>query len=286
VPNTAQEYWVDNETTGAFTLDVMTAGQVAPAPVVVPQGNQKIVQCDGTNVIPGDSTSVSFPISVANGGTGATTASGARTNLGATTVGNNVFTAASVAAAQAALSVPPTSRLISTSGLLQGGGDLSADRSLSLLVDLATVSRLTDVNLSGAGVVISWNNEITDQGAWHDNAVNPSRLTVPAGVAFAEISVLMVYSRSAVATDVLVGNVEIHKNGGFFCSAAAVTPTDATSASYQFNTLYCTTGPIAVTPGDYFEVNAIGFTKSAATVILNSVSGSNVQSKFMAKALG
>jgi hypothetical protein len=286
VPNTAQEYWVDNETTGAFTLDVMTAGQVAPAPVVVPQGNQKIVQCDGTNVIPGDSTSVSFPISIANGGTGATTAANARTNLGATTVGNNVFTAASVAAAQAALSVPPTSRLISTSGLLQGGGDLSADRTISPIVSIATVSRLTDVNLSGAGVIISWNNEVTDQGGWHDNAVNPSRLTVPAGIAYAEISVVMVYSRSAVATDVMVGNIEIHKNGGFLAASAAVTPTDAASASYQFNTLYCTTGPIAVTPGDYFEVNAIGFTKAAATVILNSVAGSNVQSRFMAKALG
>jgi hypothetical protein len=286
VPNTAQEYWVDNETTGAFTLDIATAGQVAPAPVVVPQGNQKIVQCDGTNVIPGDSTSVSFPISIANGGTGATTAANARTNLGATTVGNNVFTAASVAAAQAALSVPPTSRLVSTSGLLQGGGDLSADRTISPIVSLATVSRLTDVNLSGAGVTISWNNEVTDQGSWHDNVTNPSRLTVPAGVAYAEISALMMYARASAAVDVMVGTIEIHKNGAFFCSVTSVSPTDSASASYVYNTLYCTTGPIAVTPGDYFEMVGIGFTKAAATVSLVSVTGSNVNSKFMAKALG
>lgn len=133
VPNTAQEYWVDNETTGAFTFDVGTAAQIAgPGGVIIPQGNQKILQCDGTNVLPGDSTSVSFPISVANGGTGATTAGAARTNLGATTIGNAVFTAASAAAAQSALSVPPNSRLISTGNGLLGGGDLSADRTLTV----------------------------------------------------------------------------------------------------------------------------------------------------------
>jgi hypothetical protein len=133
VPNTAQEYWVDNETTGAFTFNVGTAAQIAGSTgIIVPQGNQKILQCDGTNVLPGDSTSVSFPISVANGGTGAITAAAARTNLGATTIGNNIFTAASAAAAQAALSVPPSSRLINTGNGLLGGGDLSADRTLTV----------------------------------------------------------------------------------------------------------------------------------------------------------
>lgn len=133
VPNTAQEYWVDNETTGAFTFTVGTAAQITGGGgVIVPQGNQKICQCDGTNVIPGDSTSVSFPISVANGGTGATNAATARTNLGATAVGAAVFTAASVAAAQATLSVPPNSRLVSTGAGLTGGGDLSADRTIAI----------------------------------------------------------------------------------------------------------------------------------------------------------
>jgi len=148
VPNTAQEYWVDNETTGAFTFDVGTAAQIAgTGGVIIPQGNQKILQCDGTNVLPGDSTSVSFPISVANGGTGATTAANARTNLGATTIGNALFTAASAAAAQAAISAVPTSRLISTGNGLLGGGDLSADRTLTVDVGGQLVGyRIVPVN--------------------------------------------------------------------------------------------------------------------------------------------
>src|SRR5262249_5910947 len=36
VPNTIQEYWVDNETTGAFNLTVGTLGQVSP--ITVQQG--------------------------------------------------------------------------------------------------------------------------------------------------------------------------------------------------------------------------------------------------------
>jgi hypothetical protein len=63
--------------------------------------------CDGTDVVDADTSTIGIPLSVAQGGTGATTASGARTNLGATTVGNAVFTAVNAAAAQVALDLDP-----------------------------------------------------------------------------------------------------------------------------------------------------------------------------------
>lgn len=129
VPGTAQQYWVDNETTGAFNVTVGTVGQVSP--VVVPQGNRYILYCDGANVVNANTAAVVFPITVVQGGTGATTAAAALTNLGGTTVGTGVFTAASIAAAQAALSVPPTTRQIIAGAGLTGGGDLSADRTIS-----------------------------------------------------------------------------------------------------------------------------------------------------------
>jgi hypothetical protein len=48
---------------------------------------------------------VSFPITIAQGGTNATTASGARINLGGTSTGIALFTAVDQAAAWAALGV-------------------------------------------------------------------------------------------------------------------------------------------------------------------------------------
>ena len=98
-------------TTGAFTLSIGTA---TGASVVVNQGSRGIYYCDGVDVVDADTATVGFPISVAQGGTGATTASGARINLGATSVGDALFTAVDEAAAWAALGVAPA-------GVVNGG---------------------------------------------------------------------------------------------------------------------------------------------------------------------
>jgi len=54
-----------------------------------------------------DTSTISLPLTVSQGGTGATTASAARVNLGGTSVGVAVFTAASESAAQIALGLDP-----------------------------------------------------------------------------------------------------------------------------------------------------------------------------------
>lgn len=105
VPTTTQQYWVSNQTSGSFTLGVKTAAQ-SPA-VTVASGARAILYCDGTDVVDADTATIGIPVAISQGGTGATTASGARTNLGATTIGNAVFTAASQAAAQIALGLDP-----------------------------------------------------------------------------------------------------------------------------------------------------------------------------------
>lgn len=129
VPGTIEEYWIDNSTSGAFSLYVKTAAQAAPG-VEVLQGNRNILYSDGNNVLDAESTTVTFPIAVSQGGTGATTASAARTNLGATTTGAAVFTAADAAAARTAIAAIGSSRAVNTGNGLSGGGDLSADRTL------------------------------------------------------------------------------------------------------------------------------------------------------------
>jgi hypothetical protein len=106
VPATVQQYWITNATTGAFTLTVKTS---AGTGIAVAQGDAQILYCNGTNVVLGQSGSgISIPVPVADGGTGATTASGARINLGGTSTGIAVFTAADAAAARAAISAIST----------------------------------------------------------------------------------------------------------------------------------------------------------------------------------
>jgi hypothetical protein len=111
VPNTVQQYWVSNQTTGAYTLTIKTA---AGTGVVVAAGSRNILYSDGVNVVDADTSTISLPVTIAQGGTGAITASAARINLGGTSVGIGVFTAVDQAAAWAALGVAPA-------GVVDGG---------------------------------------------------------------------------------------------------------------------------------------------------------------------
>lgn len=111
VPDTVQQYWVSNQTTGAYNLTIRTA---AGTGVIVSAGSRNILYSDGVNVVDADTSIVSLPITIAQGGTGATTASAARINLGGTSVGIGVFTAFDQAAAWAALGVAPA-------GVVDGG---------------------------------------------------------------------------------------------------------------------------------------------------------------------
>ena len=108
VPNTVQQYWVYNNTTGgSFTLRVRTSAQTPG--VLVTRGSRAILYCNGSEVVDAETGGLATPIAIADGGTGATTASGARINLGGTSVGIAVFTAVDQAAAQAAIGVSGTS---------------------------------------------------------------------------------------------------------------------------------------------------------------------------------
>lgn len=104
VPATVQQYWVDNATTGSFTLTVKTA---AGTGVTVGQGQRGILYSDGTNVVDADTSTVSVPIAITDGGTGAVTANAALINLGGTSLGITLFTIANAAAAWSALGNPP-----------------------------------------------------------------------------------------------------------------------------------------------------------------------------------
>lgn len=100
VPATEAEYWVDNQATAA-TLEIGTDAQVTS--VEITSGQRAILYCDGNDVVDADTSTVTTPIAIADGGTGATSAANARTNLGATGTGSALFTAASASSARSTL---------------------------------------------------------------------------------------------------------------------------------------------------------------------------------------
>jgi len=112
VPATVQQYWIDNRTTGAYTLSIVPSG--GGTAFTVAQGERVILYCDGTDVLNASTQGISVPLTVAEGGTGSTTAGGALINLGGTAVGTALFTAVDQAAAYAALGVAPA-------GVVNGG---------------------------------------------------------------------------------------------------------------------------------------------------------------------
>ena len=164
VPATTQQYWVANDTTGgSFTLSVATSTQAAP--LTVTRGSRGIYYCDGTSVLKADTASIAVPISISDGGTGATTASGARVNLGGTSVGIAVFTAASAAAARTAIGgaadgansdITSLTGLTTALSVAQGGSGQSSFTNGQLLIGNTTGNTLTNTSLTaGSGITIT-----------------------------------------------------------------------------------------------------------------------------------
>jgi len=99
VPTIDKPYIVENNTTGAQSIVVKTS---AGTGVTVPNGSRVMVYANGTNVVAAQthipSLTLGSALPVTSGGSGATTASAARTSFGATTLGGNLFTLSNVAA--------------------------------------------------------------------------------------------------------------------------------------------------------------------------------------------
>lgn len=161
VPNTIQQYWIRNNTTGSYTLTVKTA---AGTGVIVVQNGASILYCDGTNVVQAETANLSVPVSIAQGGTGATTAGSALINLGGTSLGIGIFTATNAATARASIGAAASganSDITSLSGLTtplsvpQGGtGVATVPTNGQVLIGNGTNYSLSTLT-AGAGVSIT-----------------------------------------------------------------------------------------------------------------------------------
>lgn len=93
VPAIEKPYIVINNSAGGYAVTIKVSGQTG---VSIPNGKACVVYNNGTDVVAAitylSSLSLGTDLAITEGGTGASTASGARTNLGATTLGANLFT--------------------------------------------------------------------------------------------------------------------------------------------------------------------------------------------------
>lgn len=218
VPTAVQEYWINNDTTGAFSLFVKTAAQITGIEIL--QGDSNILYCDGTDVVTASSSTVSFPIIISQGGTGATTAATARTNLGATATGVALFTAASAASALSTVGGAAASLTLTAGAGLTGGGDLSASRTFAVGAGNGIVVGADDVAVgAGSGILVS-------VGAV---AVDRTSTTTTDAVGYMDLPVISQSgSYTTVATD--RGKLILHPNG----AGAGDTFTIAANASVAY----------------------------------------------------
>lgn len=160
VPPTVQQYWVDNSTTGSYTMTIRTA---SGAGYVIAQNTRAILYCNGTDVVNAATAGVTTPISIANGGTGATTASGARINLGGGTTGIAVFVSTTPTAAQTAMGATPvgaalftTPASIATFGAITpGSGYVNGNYANVPLINGSGIGATANITVAGGSVTVA-----------------------------------------------------------------------------------------------------------------------------------
>lgn len=269
VPATIQQYWVRNSTTGAFRLYIKTLAQAAPG-IEVLQNNANITYCDGANVVDAESSTVTFPIPVAQGGTGSTTAANARVALSVPGLSDpNTYTGGAQVASDAA----PSWRLNETDAaannrlwalrvqgeqlLLQAVDDagtgfgtaIAIDRTLNV-IDLIALTA-TSITLTGAATVTG--------------TLAVSGTITSGGVAVA-LSAMTQNSQSGNYTTVLgdAGNSVFHPTGAgagdVFTIAANASVSYPIGTMIEFINWAVDTVSIAIAGGDTLRWLGIGST--------------------------
>lgn len=278
VPATVQQYWVNNTTTGAFTLGLQASG--GSTTTLVTQGETAILYCDGTNLI---SATTSSPFAgilpVLQGGTGASNAPSALTNLGGTGIGTAVFTANTTAAARTAIAAAASganSDITSLTGLTtplsvpQGGtGANNAASARSNLSAAASGSNADITALTNAAGIQIGAPALGAQGAGTINATGLFINGVGVGTG----------SGSVTSVAVSGGTTGLTTSGGPISTSGTIT------FAGTLNVANGGTGQTSYTDGQLLIGNSTGNTLTKATLtaganitITNSAGGITIAS--------
>lgn len=193
VPDTVQQYWVANTTTGSYSLTIANAGGTG---VAVPQGARTILYCDGVDVYPAETAGLSYPIAVSQGGTGATNAATALVNLGGSATGIAAFTAASQLAARTALAAAASGANTDITALDQ---DVTITATGTIAADSIGYRGLPQNAQTGAYTLA-----LSDAGKQVANTIGGFVIPANASVAFPIGTAVVLYNNSSSSQNVSI----------------------------------------------------------------------------------
>lgn len=224
----------------------------------------------------GTAANVTGTVAVANGGTGATTAAAARTNLGATTLGGNLYTLANVAA----IAFPRFNADNTVSSLdaasfrtAIGAGTSSTTGTVTSVGGTGTVSGLT---LTGT---VTTSGNLTLGGTLAVTPSNFASQTANTFLAAPNAAAGVPTFRTIVASDVPTLNQNTTGSAATLATGRTIAMTgDVTYTSGSFNgsanvTGVATLANSGVTAGTYTKVtvNAKGLTTSGTTLAASDI---------------
>lgn len=244
VPSTVQQYWVDNQTTGSYTLSLKTSTQAVP--VVVQQGYAAILYCNGADVVLASASTATLPstVGVAQGGTGLSSyatgdiiyasATSTLTRLAAVATGNALISAG-VGVAPAYGKISLTATVSGTLPVANGGTGTTTSTGTGNVV-LATSPTLTTPtlttptasNLTTSGSITEGIYTITDGAAFE---INPANNTIqyitlganrtPKGTSFANGQSITMFVSNAGAYSITWTDATFGSGGVKWISAFA-----------------------------------------------------------------
>ncbi len=116
---------------------------------------------------------------------------------------------------------------------------------------------------NNTGTSIAWNAEREDNDGVHDLVTNTSRLTVPADVAYADVSALISWDISTTG----VREVYIQLNGTTELARCVLQSLDSNGSPFP---CYVRTPRVPVSSGDYFEIIVVQNSGSALNVLADT----------------